>query len=71
MSFKLYKVFYGAALLLLLAFCADTCLDYISYNTTMNSAPFSAFVLVNALLFLLPDLICLFLGYFFKKKDKS
>lgn len=71
MKFKLYKVFYAAALILLLAFCAATCMDYVAYNTTLNSAPFSAFVLVNALVFLVPDLLCLLLAHFFKKKDKK
>ena len=71
MKFKLYKVFYAAALVLLLAFCAATCMDYVAYTATLNSAPFSAFVLVNALVFLVPDLLCLLLAHFFKKSGKK
>ena len=67
MKLKLYKVFYAAALLLLLAFCAATCMDYVNYTASLNSAPFRVFVLVNAMVFLVPDLLCLFLGYLFKK----
>lgn len=71
MKFRLYKVFYGAALLLLLAFCAATCMDYVRYTTTLNSAPFYVFILVNAMVFLVPDLLCLLLGYLFKKRAKK
>ena len=71
MKFRLYKVCHAAALVLLLAFCAATCMDYVRYTTTLNSAPFYVFILVNAMVFLVPDLLCLLLGYLFKKKAKK
>lgn len=71
MKLKLYKVFYAAALLLLLGFCLATCMDYVRYTTTLNSAPFHVFILVNAMVFLVPDLLCVLLGRFFKKKAEK
>ena len=71
MKQHLYKLFYGAALVLLLAFCLATCMDYVRYNTTLNSAPFHVFILANAMVFLVPDLLCLLLGRFFKNKSKK
>ncbi len=43
-------------------------LDYLTWSTTLNSAPFWVNILVNAIYFLLPALIALILGFVFRKK---
>jgi len=43
-------------------------LDYLTWSTTLNSAPFWVNILVNAIYFLIPALIALILGFVFRKK---
>ncbi len=43
--------------ILVLCFLAKTGIDYAQYTTTLNSAPFSIQVAINALCFVLPALI--------------
>lgn len=50
-----------ASLLLLLCFFLKLARDWYVYNTTLNSAPFYLWVLVDAVYFLLPA-ACIFLA---------
>ena len=43
--------------LLCVIFCMKTLGDYGRYTTTLNSAPFSVFILVNAVVFLFPAIV--------------
>lgn len=43
-------------------------LDYHVYSTTLNSAPFRIWILVNTVYFLIPALIFLIVGLALKKK---
>jgi hypothetical protein len=54
---KKAKILYTIAAILVLVFFVNTGLDWHTYNTTLNSAPFRYWVLVNAVYFLLPSLI--------------
>ena len=42
--------------------------DYHVYSTTLNSAPFWVWLMVNAIYYLVPALIALMIGWILKKK---
>ena len=54
--------------ILLLCFGIKTAIDYAQYTTTLNSAPFSVWVLVNGLYFIVPAVILLVIGLVYKRK---
>ena len=58
------------ALALLAGFAVKTVVDYIGYTTTLNSAPFSVYVLVNAVYFLIPAAVALGIGCWLGRKGK-
>ena len=62
------KVCYGISVLLVLGFIVNTIIDYSRYNSTLNSAPFSVWILVNAIYFVLPAAIVLVVGLVLGKK---
>lgn len=61
-----YKSIWFFACLLIIVFLGRTLFDYINYDD-YNSAPFSAFVLLNCLLYLLPSLLLFLISYLLKK----
>ena len=65
------KACYGLSGLLVLGFIVNTIIDYSRYNSTLNSAPFSVWVLVNAIYFVLPAAIVLVVGLVLGKKRKT
>lgn len=67
---KRSKLCYSISLLLALGFLLQTAIDYSRYNAAMNSAPFSLWVLVNALSFLVPALAVLVVRLILRKKGK-
>jgi hypothetical protein len=54
--------------ILVIAFIIKNVTDYSHYSPTFNSAPFSAWVLANALYFILPAILVLVAGIIVKKK---
>ena len=64
------KLLYILAVFLLVVFCVCLGVDYYHYNTTLNSAPFSVWVLVRGVEFGLPAIIAFFVAYFLQRKDK-
>lgn len=62
----MYKILFSISVLLLAAFVVKTIIDYITYSTTLNSAPFSVFVLVNAIEFILPSVVLAVIGLFIR-----
>ena len=64
---KKYKICYWVGILLLILFPAKLIKDYIIYVTTLNSAPFYLWVLVDAVCFLLPAAILFLIGKHLKK----
>jgi hypothetical protein len=53
--------------ILVIAFIIKNVTDYSHYSPTFNSAPFSAWVLANALYFILPAILVLVAGIIVKK----
>ncbi len=54
---NIHRILYALSLILLCIFIIVVVIDYINYDAILNSAPFSAFVLIRALEFLLPCLV--------------
>ena len=65
------KVCYGVSVLLVLGFVVNTIVDYSRYNSTLNSAPFSVWILVNAIIYGVPAIIGLVCGWIVRKRQKS
>ena len=53
---------------LIVCFFIKTVIDYSKYASTFNSAPFSLWVCVNAVYFILPAVIILVVGVVLRKK---
>ncbi len=68
---KKHFFFYGASLLLTLGFIIKVLIDYGVYNSTLNSAPFYLWILVDSIYFLLPALISLLIGWILHRKAKN
>lgn len=54
---------------LVIAFIVKSIVDYFQYDKILNSAPFSAQVLVNALYLIIPAIIVFVVGIIVKKKQ--
>ena len=65
------KLCYIISALLLVGFVINTILDYSRYNSTLNSAPFYLWVLVNMLCFIVPAIIVFIVGLVIKKKQNA
>ncbi len=65
---KKSKLLYTIAAVLVLVFLVKTGLDWHTYNTTLNSAPFRLWILVNAIYFLLPAAVLAVVGMMLKHK---
>ena len=63
-----HKLLYGASVLMVLGFFIHLAVDWYQYNTTLNSAPFWVWILVDALIWLLPALLAFLAGFISKKK---
>lgn len=62
------KILYGAAVLMVLGFLINVIVDYHTYSTTLNSAPFWMWILTDALLWLPPALLAYLAGLIASKK---
>ena len=65
------KLCYGLSILLVISFIVRTITDYLRYNSTINSAPFYLWIIVNAICFIVPAIIALIVGLVIKKKAKT
>lgn len=65
---NIYKLFYGAVLLLVIGFCVGLGADLYEYDEMVYSAPFYVFVMVRGLEFLLPGLVLFVAARVIKKK---
>lgn len=54
------------SLILLIAFVIKSIVDYTQYSTSLNSAPFYLWVLVNALFLVIPAIILFVIGFVVK-----
>ncbi len=66
-----YKLLYGAAVLMIIGFCIHVAVDYCQYSTTLNSAPFTVWILVDSLIWLVPAVLAFSAGYIVKKRKLS
>ena len=66
-----YKLLYGASVLMVLGFCIHLTVDYCQYSTTLNSAPFSVWILVDSLVWLVPAVLAFAAGCLAKKRKLS
>lgn len=65
------KVCYGLSVLLVIGFVINTMIDYSRYNSTLNSAPFSLWIFVNAICFVVPAILVFVVGLIIKKNTKT
>lgn len=65
------RVCYVASLILVLVFVIRVILDYINYDAMVNSAPFSVFILVEAINFIMPALLLFIAGLIIGKIKKK
>ena len=67
---KLIKLCYTLSGLLVMGFIVQTVFDYKQYNTTLNSAPFYLWIVVNAVFYILPAIVVLIVGLLLKKRKR-
>ena len=60
-----------ASIVLLLCFVVSTVTGYMRYSATLNSAPFSVWVLVDAIYFIVPALLLFVVGMILRKRWKE
>ena len=65
------KVCHSLSVLLVIGFIINTIIDYSRYNSTLNSAPFYLWIIVNAICFIVPAIIVFVVGLVIKKKTKT
>ena len=63
-----HKLLYGASALMVLGFCIHLAVDRYQYNTTQNSAPFWVWILVDALIWIIPAILAFLAGLIAKKR---
>jgi len=71
MKKPLSKLLCILAVLLLLVWGVSVGVDYYRYTTTLNSAPFSVWIMVRSLEFFLPALIIFLIAWLLERKDKK
>lgn len=71
MKEKLSKLFLGLSLVLIIIFIIWLVIDYINYDTSSNSAPFYAYILIRSLEFILPSLILFVISIVLRKREKN
>ena len=64
---KKEKVLYIISILLVIVFFIVTLIDYLKYDAVINSAPFTADILIRALEFVLPSIIVFVIAKFISK----
>ena len=63
-----HKLLYGASALMVLGFVVHLLVDYCRYQKTFTSAPFWIWILVDALVWLIPALLAFLAGLIAKRK---
>ena len=60
----------GASVALLAAGCIHLLFDWLSYSSTLNSAPFSLWILLNAVGFGVPAALCALIAWILWRKSE-
>ena len=63
-----HKLLYGASALMVMGFCIHLLIDYHKYKVSFTSAPFWVWIVMDAMLWLLPAGIAAIAGFVAKKK---
>ena len=63
-----YQLLFGASALMVLGFFIHVGVDYLQYNGIVNSAPFRVWILVDAVLWLIPAGLAFAAGWVSKQK---
>ena len=62
-------IFNIVSAILVAVFVIRSIVDYTHYSSTLNSAPFCVWVLVNALYLIIPAIVLIVIGIVLKKKQ--
>ena len=67
---NIYKILYVCSTLLVIGFAIECGVDIYKYNAKLyiGSAPLYLYILVNAIIYLLPSLVLFLVGVILKKK---
>jgi hypothetical protein len=57
------------SVLLMIAFFVKSVVDYVQYSSSLNSAPFYIWIVVNAIYFIVPAMIVFVIGIIMKKRQ--
>jgi hypothetical protein len=57
------------SVLLMIAFFVKSIVDYVQYSSSLNSAPFYIWIVVNAIYFIVPAMIVFVIGIIMKKRQ--
>ena len=63
-----HKLLYGASALMVMGFCIHLLIDYHKYKVSFTSAPFWVWMVMDAMLWLIPAAIAAIAGFVAKKK---
>ena len=63
-----HKLLYGASALMVMGFCIHLLIDYHKYKVSFTSAPFWVWIVMDAMLWLIPAGISAVAGFVAKKK---
>lgn len=62
------KICHSISIILVIVFIVKSVVDYFQYSSTLNSAPFYVWVLVNALYLMVPSVMIFIIGVIVRKK---
>lgn len=68
---KCVTFLYSMSIILVVGFLVSVCVDYFTYDSTYNSAPFYVFIIVRGIEFILPVLPILIVATILKKKKNK
>lgn len=68
---NIYKFLYAVSAFMALGFVIHTVIDMCRYNSMLTSFPLYAFVIVHAIVYLVPSIIIFIAALIVKKKFKS
>ena len=66
-----HKLLYGASVIMVLGFFCHLAVDWHQYHTTLNSAPFWLWIVVDALIWLLPAALAFLAGLIAKRRKEN
>ena len=68
---KIIRIFNLCSIFLILCFFIKTIVEYFQYNDQLNSAPFYLWIIVNAMMFILPAIILFIIRKIMERKMRK